>query len=48
MIFKKLRTSVEEAREREQLVADNAKLKADLEYLAMMADIDMDEEEGEE
>lgn len=48
MIFKKLRVSVEESREREQLVADNAKLKADLEYLAMMAEIDMDEEEGEE
>lgn len=48
--YKKIRQDVREAREYEQMVADNKQLKADLIYIAMMADVDLDEttEEGEE
>jgi len=40
----RLKTSVADMRRMDQLQADNAKLQADLEYVAMMADVDMDEE----
>jgi len=46
--YRKIRTSVEEQRQYEQLLADNAKLQADLTYVAMMSDVDLDEgEDGE-
>ena len=46
--FKRMTQDVREAREYEGMVADNKQLKADLLYIAMMADIDLDEDEAEE
>ncbi len=46
--FKKMTGDVREAREYEGMVADNRQLKADLIYIAMMADIDLDEDDTEE
>lgn len=46
--FKKNTMGVEQSRQYEQLLADNDKMKADLEYVAMMADVDLDEEEVQE
>lgn len=45
--FKKNSEGVEKSREYEQLLADNAKMQADLEYVAMMADVDLTEDEEE-
>lgn len=49
MKFKRTEDVVE-ARKKDQLEADYCKMKADLDYLAMMGDIDLDEseEEGDE
>ena len=46
--FKKMTSDVREAREYEGMVADSRQLKADLLYIAMMADIDLDEDDMEE
>lgn len=46
--FKKMTGDVREAREYEGMVADSRQLKADLIYIAMMADIDLDEDDTEE
>ena len=46
--YKKVRGSVEEQREYEQLLADSQKMQADLMYVAMMSDVDLDEGEDEE
>ena len=46
--FKKMTGDVREAREYEGMVADSRQLKADLLYIAMMADIDLDEDDMEE
>ena len=46
--YKKNSEGVEKSREYEQLLADNAKMQADLEYVAMMADVDLTEGEGGE
>ena len=46
--FKKMTGDVREAREYEGMVADSRQLKADLLYTAMMADIDLDEDDMEE
>ncbi len=46
--FKKMTGDVREAREYEGMVADSRQLKADLIYIAMMADIDLDEDDMEE
>ena len=46
--FKKRTGDVREAREYEGMVADSRQLKADLLYIAMMADIDLDEDDMEE
>lgn len=46
--FKKNSEGVGKSREYEQLLADNAKMQADLEYVAMMADVDLTEGEGGE
>lgn len=42
--FKKMTGDVREAREYEGMVADSRQMKADLLYIAMMADIDLDED----
>lgn len=49
MKFKRTEDVVE-ARKKDQLEADYYKMKADLDYLAMMGDVDLDEseEEGDE
>ena len=46
--FKKMTGDVREAREYEGMVADSRQLKADLIYIAMMADIDLAEDDMEE
>ena len=46
--FKKMTGDVREAREYEGMVADSRQLKADLLYIAMMADIDLDEDDMKE
>jgi len=46
--FKKMTGDVREAREYEGMVADSRQMKADLLYIAMMADIDLDEDDMEE
>lgn len=46
-LVKKLKESIAEARERENLKAKVAKQEALLEYVAIMTDVDIDEE-GEE
>ena len=46
--FKKMTGDVREAREYEGMVADSRQLKSDLLYIAMMADIDLDEDDMEE
>ena len=46
--FKKMTGDVREAREYEGMVADSRQMKADLIYIAMMADIDLDEDDMEE
>ncbi len=46
-VYKSIKGSVAEVRRLEQVEADTAKLQADLAYVAMMADVDL-EEEGEE
>ena len=46
--FKKMTGDVREAREYEGMVADSRQLKADLLYVAMMADVDLDEDDMEE
>ena len=46
--FKKMTGDVREAREYEGMVADSRHLKADLLTIAMMADIDLDEDDMEE
>ena len=46
--FKKMAGDVREAREYEGMVADSRQMKADLLYIAMMADIDLDEDDMEE
>ena len=49
--YRRMNGDVQREREYEQMVADNKQLKADLLYIAMMADIDLDEDdtaEGEE
>ena len=46
--FKKMTGDVREAREYEGMVADSRQLKADLLYIGMMADIDLDEDDMEE
>lgn len=47
MIVRKLETSVKESREKEDMQAKIEKQAALIEYLAIMADIDLEEEEGE-
>lgn len=42
-VFKKIKSTVDEARRLEQVEADTAKLQADLAYVAMMADVDLEE-----
>jgi len=46
--YKPIKTSVTEARRLEQVEADTAKLQADLLYVAMMADVDLEEVEDNE
>lgn len=46
--FRKMTGDVREAREYEGMVADSRQLKADLLYIAMMADIDLDDYDEEE
>lgn len=46
--FKKMTGDVREAREYEGMVADSRQMKADLLYVAMMADVDLDEDDMEE
>lgn len=48
MEFKKLKTSVWEARQRENMAADLEKQKALMGYVAMMADVELPENEGQE
>lgn len=47
MKFKRTEDVVE-ARKKDQMEADYCKMKADLDYLAMMGDIDLDLDESEE
>lgn len=47
MEFKKMQGDVAKAREYERMLADNNQLRADLLYVAMMADIDLDETAAE-
>ena len=47
MEFIKMREDVAQAREYERMLADNNQLRADLIYVAMMADIDLDETAAE-
>ena len=45
-VIKNVRKALwEERRENERLAAENSKLKADLAYVAMMTDVELDEEE---
>ena len=37
----------EERRENERLTAENSKLRADLAYVAMMTDVELDEEDAD-
>ena len=46
--YKPIKTSITEARRLEQVEADTAKLQADLLYIAMMADVDLEEVESNE
>ena len=46
MEFKKMQGDVAKAREYERMLADNNQLRADLLYVAMMADVELDEEEA--
>ena len=47
-IIKTTKGRVREAeRENERLAAENARLRADLEYVAMMSDVDIEQEEDE-
>lgn len=41
--YKRINGDVREAREYEAMLAENHQLKADLVYIAMMADVDLDE-----
>ena len=47
-VYKSIKTSISEARKLEQVEADTAKLQADLLYVAMMADVDLEEVEDNE
>ncbi len=47
MIIKKLRQSIAEARERENMKAKIAEQEALLEYVAIMADIEIDSDDEE-
>jgi len=46
-LVKKINTSVADAREFENLKAENEKLKAQLNYVAVMTDVDLDDNDEE-
>ena len=48
VFFKKLRTTIQEARQQEQVAADIAKQAALLEYVAIMADVELPDASDEE
>ena len=47
MKFKKMKTSIPEERQKENMAADLAEQKALTAYVAMMADVDLPEDEQE-
>lgn len=48
MIWNRLKMSIKESRELEDTIAKVAKEQADIDYIAMMCDIDLEEDENDE
>ena len=48
MIVNKLRMPIKESREMESMRAENEKLKAQITYVAIMSDIDLNEDDEED
>ncbi|MCD8049438.1 MAG: hypothetical protein LUG52_07550 [Clostridia bacterium] len=46
MQYKKNVLGIRETREQDEMRAENEKLRADLEYVAMMAEVELEEEDG--